>query len=190
MKQHQLGRDLSHETDQLFEEQGWLDPLADRLQGAVEGAFDALGPAVENALHGQFLGHPLHPALIDLPLGAWGAVGAFDLLDSLGVKHLEGATNWLLSLGLLGSGAAVAAGWTDWHKTSRLPRRIGLAHGLLNEGAQALYLGSLLARLRGKKTLGKVLALGGLGVLGVGAYLGGHLVYSHKVGVGRPFRAG
>lgn len=193
MTQQQLGRDLSRETDHLFEEQGWLDPLADRLQEGIHGAFDALGglgTAAENTLHGQFLGHPLHPLLVAVPIGAWSAVSVLDLLDALGVEGMDRATDWLLGVGLLGAGASVAAGWTDWSKTGGLPRRVGLTHGLLNEGAQFVYLGSLLARRRGHKKLGKLLALGGLGLLVVTGYLGGHLVYNQGVGVGRPFRAG
>ena len=193
MTQHQLGRDLSRETDHFFEGQPWLDPLANRLQKGIHGAFDALGsagPAVENTLHGQFLGHPLHPLLVGVPIGAWSAVSALDLLDALGVNGLDTATDWLLGIGLLGAGASVAAGWADWSKTGGLSRRVGLTHGLLNEVAQAIYLGSLLARLRGHKKLGKALALGGLGLLSVTGYLGGHLVYHRGVGVGQPFKAG
>ncbi len=38
-------------------------------------------PALHRFLHGTWLGHPLHPALTDLPVGAWTASALFDLLE-------------------------------------------------------------------------------------------------------------
>ena len=34
---------------------------------------------VKDALHGVWLGHPLHPALSDLPIGMWTSAGLLDL---------------------------------------------------------------------------------------------------------------
>ena len=51
-----------------------LDEIAEPLSQAVRGAFEAagsLGQRAKNALHGVWLGHPLHPVFTDLPLGAW-----------------------------------------------------------------------------------------------------------------------
>ena len=51
-----------------------IDQVAQPLSRAVRGAYDAAGPAgqrAKNALHGVWLGHPLHPVFTDLPLGAW-----------------------------------------------------------------------------------------------------------------------
>lgn len=182
---------LPKQVDAAFARWDGLDPVAETLQDAVRHAYDAMGPLgqeVEDALHGKFLGHPLHPVLVEIPIGAWMTVGALDLLEMFGVKGLEKGSNAVLVVGLLGSGAAIAAGWTDWHKLRGLPKRIGVTHGLMNEAAQAVYLLSLLARLRGRRRLGRILALGGLGMIGVSAYLGGHLVYKHHVGVGGPIQ--
>ena len=44
---------------------------------------DALGPArrdVKNFLHGTWLGHPLHPVMTDIPLGAWTATLLLDAI--------------------------------------------------------------------------------------------------------------
>jgi hypothetical protein len=41
-----------------------LDRVADPLSKAVRGAYEAAGPIgqqAKNALHGVWLGHPLHP---------------------------------------------------------------------------------------------------------------------------------
>ena len=48
-----------------------LDALAEPLRNAVHSAFDSAGPAgqtAKNALHGVWLGHPLHPVVTDIPI--------------------------------------------------------------------------------------------------------------------------
>ena len=50
----------------LIDEQDWLDAF-DPLQKYIR----ALPKEVKNALHGVWLKHPLHPALIAVPVGAW-----------------------------------------------------------------------------------------------------------------------
>jgi len=61
--------------DRFIRSQGWMDGVAEAVQGAVGKAYEALGPKgrmLKNALHGtSVLGHPLHPAVTDLPIGAW-----------------------------------------------------------------------------------------------------------------------
>ncbi|TMG11868.1 MAG: hypothetical protein E6I06_03770, partial [Chloroflexi bacterium] len=61
--------------DRAVRTQAWLDPVAVAVQKAVGAAYEALGApgqAIKNAMHGTtVLGHPLHPALTDLPVGAW-----------------------------------------------------------------------------------------------------------------------
>ena len=57
---------------QFIERQRWLEPLAERLQSSLNDAVAAGGPAgkqVANALHGVWLGHPLHAATTDIPIG-------------------------------------------------------------------------------------------------------------------------
>lgn len=171
---------------------GWdaLDPVAEGARKLVHDALHALpaGEAVEAVLHGRPLGHPLHPILVEIPVGAFMTLGVLDALEIAGATGLEKGSNAVLAIGLAGAGGAIATGWTDWHETRGLPSRIGLVHGLMNEAVAVLYLGSLVARLKGRRGLGRALAYGGLAVAGVSAYLGGHLVYRHGVGVGGPMR--
>jgi hypothetical protein len=66
----------SNTVIQVIERQHWLEPLADRLQALLTdgvAAADPAGQQVANALHGVWLGHPLHPVLTDVPLGFWTA---------------------------------------------------------------------------------------------------------------------
>src|SRR5690349_4879864 len=117
-------------------QQEWLGPLADTLQQAVGGAFGAMGPsgqAVKDFLHGVWLGHPLHPALTDLPVGAWTVALALDALESLsGRDELGPGADAAVALGLAGAVGAAATGLTDWRDTDDPARRAGLVHGLLN----------------------------------------------------------
>src|SRR4029434_8941566 len=65
-----------------LERQDWLEPLADRLQRDVVAAYQAggeTGRRIRDFLHGTWLGHPLHPVLTDVPLGAWTVAMVLDL---------------------------------------------------------------------------------------------------------------
>jgi nitrite reductase/ring-hydroxylating ferredoxin subunit len=88
-------------------------------------------------------------------------------------------------VGLVGAAAAAITGLADWSKIGGgPPRRIGLAHGLLNATATACYVTSLcLRRSRARRAAARGFALLGLIVSSAAAYLGGHLVYKEKLGV-------
>ena len=62
-------------------------------------------------------------------------------------------------------------------------RRIGIVHAAANGTGALLFAGSLLARAAGSRGRGKLLALAGMGAVGAGGWLGGHLSYAEGVGV-------
>jgi nitrite reductase/ring-hydroxylating ferredoxin subunit/uncharacterized membrane protein len=167
--------------------QGWLDTTADALQPAVKKAFDALGPArrdVKNFLHGAWLGHPLHPVMTDIPLGAWTATLLLDALsDRRGRSGYARAADASLALGLAGAVGSAVTGLADWSETDARPRRLGVAHAVLNTGATLLFAGSLLCRGRGSRGAGRGLAITGYFAMIAAAYLGGELVYHEQIGV-------
>lgn len=164
----------------VIERQEWLEPVESGLQKAVAGSFDSAGAAgrqVRNFLHGTWLGHPLHPALTDIPLGAWTAAV---ILDAAGDP--KGA-DLAVSIGLAGAVGSAVTGLTDWHQTDGSARRVGLVHGLLNVTATTLFALSLVSRKRRDRTAGKTLAAVGYGIAVAAAYFGGHLVFRKQVGV-------
>ncbi|MGH7313121.1 MAG: DUF2231 domain-containing protein, partial [Candidatus Rokuibacteriota bacterium] len=176
-------RNLGHVGEaalEAIERQGWLDPVGDRLQEAVARLYQAggeTGRGIRDVLHGTWLGHPLHPVLTDVPLGAWTAALVLDAMDSGRGRGFSRAADASIGVGLAGAVGAAVTGLTDWHHTSGGARRAGLVHGLLNTTATALYAGSLLLRRRGSRAAGQGLSGAGFLVAIAAAYLGGHLVY-------------
>jgi nitrite reductase/ring-hydroxylating ferredoxin subunit/uncharacterized membrane protein len=168
-------------------EQGWLDEIADGLQPVVRGFFDGLGPArrrVKNFLHGTWLGHPLHPVLTDIPIGAWTATLLLDALDrGRDRPGLRRAADASLALGLIGAVGSAVTGLTDWAETDARPRRVGVAHALLNTSGTLLFAASLLSRRGGRRLAGRGLALGGFALVVAAGYLGGELVSHEQIGV-------
>jgi uncharacterized membrane protein len=167
-------------VDRMITTMSWLDPPADALQQGISRVVEsgaAQGQAVMNVLHGTWLGHPLHPALVSLPLGAWTTTLALDLA---GLK--KGAD---LSLAFAAAGAAVAAlaGTADWSKTDGMDRRLGLLHAALNSAGLTLTLASLGCRLAGARKAGVGLSLAAFSLANVAGYLGGELSYTRGVGV-------
>ena len=167
--------------------QRWLDTTADALQPAVRSAFDALGPAkrtVKNFLNGTWLGHPLHPVLTDIPLGAWSVTVLLDAMEAgSNRKGIRAASDASLALGIAGAVGAAVTGLTDWSDTDARPRRTGMAHALANTGALLLFMASFAARRRGNRGSGKALAAAGFLTASAAAYIGGELVSHEQIGV-------
>jgi nitrite reductase/ring-hydroxylating ferredoxin subunit/uncharacterized membrane protein len=157
-----------------------LDPLAERVGQAVGRVVPRGG--LKDALHGVWLGHPLHPLLTDLPIGFW--TSAF-VLDLVGGRRSRPAADLLVGLGVASALPTAVAGVADWSELNRPERRSGLVHAATNLAATALYGLSLLARVRGRRGAGVVLAMAGATAASVGGYLGGHLTFRRGSGVNR-----
>jgi len=157
-----------------------LDPAVDAVDGVVTAA--TRPAAVKNALSGSWLGHQLHPVLTDLPIGAWGAATA---LDVLGGETSADAARRLVGLGSIASAATAMAGFSDWSSMYGPDKRVGLVHGLSNGLANALQTTSWFVRGRGHRGVGIALSLMGLGITLASAYIGGHLSFVRGVGVNR-----
>jgi nitrite reductase/ring-hydroxylating ferredoxin subunit/uncharacterized membrane protein len=156
-----------------------LDAAADALAAPVNGAYAAAGAPgrlLKDLLNGTWLGHPLHPVLTDVPIGAWTAALALDLLgERRGAKIAVG-------VGLLGALGAAVSGLTDWVDTSGKPRRLGVVHAAVNGTATLLYAASFLARGR-DDALGVAFSVLGYGAVSLGALYGGALSLDLQIGV-------
>jgi nitrite reductase/ring-hydroxylating ferredoxin subunit/uncharacterized membrane protein len=167
--------------------QDWLDKTADVIQPAVLKTFEAggkTGKDVKDFLHGVWLGHPLHPVLTDVPVGAWTAAAVLDACELLGSKRYKKGADAAVTVGLAGAVGSAVTGLADWTGTSNKERKIGLMHALLNITATTLYTTSLFLRKRKESRKTAIcLSMLGYGVAAVAAYLGGHLVFSQQIGV-------
>lgn len=166
-----------------------LDGLVKRIEGAdgLDRPADLLAKVVRRSLpdgpvrdvaSGTPAGHPLHPALVAVPMGAWLSASYLDLTGSN-----EAAARRLVGLGLLSALPAAASGGSDWLDTAGPERRVGFVHAALNWTAISLYGASWLLRKRDRHSAGAALSLAGAGTLGAAGWLGGHLAYALGVGV-------
>ncbi len=164
-----------------LESRGELDPLGTAAGRTVRQLLPS-GPA-KRALSGAWLGHALHPLLTDVPIGTW---TSSVLLDWIGGPDSQAAADRLILTGLLATLPVIASGWSDWadaEASSDAVRRSGIVHAGANATAVGLMTASYVARKRGARGRGKVLALAGTSVLGAAGWLGGHLSYTLGVGV-------
>lgn len=158
-----------------LEDNASLDRLR-RIYGVAAGPVDRT--AGGDLLRAGLIGHALHPLLTDVPLGCWTAAS---VLDVRGRREDRGASRWLVGAGLAAVVPTVLTGLAEWARAEPRAQRVGAVHGILNELATSLYLGSFVLRPR-RHAAGVALALAGATVAGVSGYLGGHLTTARKVG--------
>lgn len=147
---------------------------------------------VSAALAGPY-GHPFHPILVTVPIGAWVGSLVFDIASHLvnDPEFLSRGAMWLIAVGVIGALAAATVGFLDLFAipTGTRAFRVGLIHMTLNLLVTAAYAGGFLWRQAGGGPSGSVsagpLALNAvsLAVLGVSGYLGGKLAYRYGVRV-------
>jgi nitrite reductase/ring-hydroxylating ferredoxin subunit len=163
---------------------GFLDRVADvnafdkAIEPARKAVQAALKPtALKDFLHGSWLGHPLHPILVQVPVGTWLSAAVLDA-----IPPLRPAATVLIGTGVAAAVPASLAGAADWSEQGVGVRRLGAIHALLNTAALGLYTGSLVARGKGHGTLGRVLSYTGLGIATGSASIGGHMSYTQSSG--------
>ena len=158
----------------------WLDGVAATMEQAFEpflGQDAPRGP--RDILYGTWLGHPLHAAVVTVPVGSWSATMIFDLIGE------ERAADLSLALGLAGAVGAAVTGAAQWQDTTSQvePRRLGALHAVLNGAATTMMAGSLVLRKRGRRGTAIALSTAGLGIGLASAWLGGELAYTLGIGV-------
>ncbi len=148
-------------------------PLSERLARAQELAYGPLiDRVVRSPLRTDALGHSLHPPLTDVTTGFWLSTS---LLDAAGGPGSRRAATLLTGAGVVAAVPTALAGAGDWAVTSGRDRRTGAVHALGADVATFLFIGSLVARLRGGHRLGAGLAAAGNLVVAGTGFLGGHM---------------
>ncbi len=169
---------LTEKLADVLENASALDRPADAGAGLIN---KWLKPGVvKDALSGTWLGHPAHPVLVAVPIGAW---VSSTVLDLVGGRSARPAARTLIGLGALAALPTAMTGASDWADTMGPERRLGFVHAMANYTALGLYAGSWRARGRGAHTRGVALSVLGSGALGVGGWIGGHLAYARGVGI-------
>ncbi|HEY2284547.1 MAG TPA: Rieske (2Fe-2S) protein [Streptosporangiaceae bacterium] len=121
-----------------------------------------------DALHGVWLGHPVHPVLVQAAAGAWLSASLMDLADD------DQAARRLTAAGLAAAVPAALAGAADWSEQHEQQMRVGVVHAAGNAVAISLYGASLAAR---GPRLSRALRLGGLAAVSASGLLGGHISF-------------
>jgi uncharacterized membrane protein len=137
-------------------------------------------------------GHPLHPPLTDVTIGAYTVATVLGVLGALGVSEGSLAKAWWLALlvGVISSAATSATGFADWLQITRgTPLwRTATSHMVANLVASVFFvLAVVLGRegyVDGEVSTGPlVLTLIGFALLSVGGWIGGSIVYVHGMRV-------
>jgi nitrite reductase/ring-hydroxylating ferredoxin subunit/uncharacterized membrane protein len=150
----------------------WARPLGDFNRRWLAAIYDRIGP-LKDLAHGRWLGHPLHGALTDIPIGALTVTVVLDLLNQ------RTGADVALVVGILFMVAAALTGAADYTDTDGTALLRATVHSVLMVVALVLYLVSLALRAGGPadRTLPVVLSIVGYLVLTAGAYVGGDVVY-------------
>jgi nitrite reductase/ring-hydroxylating ferredoxin subunit/uncharacterized membrane protein len=172
--------------------QPFAERLSDGLQHIIQvvvGAHRKPPRRLKSLLNGTWLGHPLHPAITDVPITAWITTAVFDVLWLISPVTFAWAARGAevtVLIGLLAALGAIVTGLTDWSDTYGAERRVGLNHALFNAIATILYLVSFVLRLvqaPGDSILAAIIGFVGLASVLYAAYLGGDMVFTKGTGV-------
>jgi uncharacterized membrane protein len=142
----------------------------------------------------QIARHPIHPMLVPIPIGLWIFSFVCDLIFVLG----SGASLWFtLSFwtmigGLIGALIAAIPGVIDMLSLAGNVKRLALTHMALNVTVVVLYAINIGTRIDagGIGALQLTLSIIAIGMLAVSGWIGGHMVYVHRVAVTEPGEVG
>ena len=142
----------------------------DRVVSAGQRAARLIRPGkLRDVLHGVWLGHPLHPVLVQVPVGAWLSASVLDF-----ARGDERAARLLVATGLIAAVPAALAGTADWSEQHEQQMRVGIVHAAGNVVALGLYGASLAPR---DPRLSRALRLTGLAAVSASGLLGGHISF-------------
>jgi len=151
---------------------GWSRPFGDFNHRWLAALFRPLGP-IKDLLHGRWLGHPLHAALTDVPIGALVVAVVLDLANQRAAADIALAGTIVFMLLAALSGAA------DYVDTDGTARARATVHSTLMVLGLVVLVLSMFFRTGdpADRTIPVVLSILGLAIVGAGAYVGGDVAY-------------
>jgi nitrite reductase/ring-hydroxylating ferredoxin subunit/uncharacterized membrane protein len=186
-------QEMRQQFDSLIGEGEFQQVSADVSQYLREKLLEAGEETREAAdiLHGKHLGHPLHPVLTDLTIGGWTLGIFFDVLAFItGASWARKSANMLIGFGTLSAIPTALAGLADYSAIKKDAAGYAAAHGILNGVAFFCFAASVVARFKRNSVAAFFLALFGSGFSTLSAWLGGDMVYRHRVGIDHSQKAG
>jgi nitrite reductase/ring-hydroxylating ferredoxin subunit len=151
---------------------GWARPLGDFNRRWLSAIYDRIGP-LKDLAHGRWLGHPLHAATTDIPIGALTATVVLDLLN------YRAAADVTLVIGVVFLVLSAISGAADYTDTDGTALVRATVHSTLMVVALLIYLVSIVVRSGNPddRTFAVASSIVGYLVLTAGAYVGGDVVY-------------
>jgi nitrite reductase/ring-hydroxylating ferredoxin subunit/uncharacterized membrane protein len=182
-----MGVQIERAVERAVERVPGIGEAGTQVSLAVHRAVLAGGPRTRRAadlLHGTWLGHPFHPVLTDITIGAWFVGGVFDAVGLMrGARQARRTGDRLAVIGTASAIPTAISGLADFSTSPQWSARPATLHAVLNLANVGLYLGSLRERRRGNRRRGLALSFLAQGIALASAWIGGMLVYKHKVGV-------
>jgi nitrite reductase/ring-hydroxylating ferredoxin subunit/uncharacterized membrane protein len=185
-----MKRDLSEKIENTIINSSLVKKISAPIDGLLNRAFQStiLRP-LKLFFNGTWIGHPLHPVLKDIPVGAWTFTVIFDLAGLVfNVPSFGLAASVTAGIGIAGAAAAAVAGMMDWMDIDPPEKSVGAVHAILNIVATLFFLASFLMRYRDHWQLmwgSCSVALAGYLLMTAGATLGGAMVYRMGVMINR-----
>jgi nitrite reductase/ring-hydroxylating ferredoxin subunit len=151
---------------------GWARPFGDFNHRWTSALFRPIRP-IRDLLNGRWLGHPLHGAVTDIPIGL--LLGSV-VLDLVGQPT---AADIALVGTILFMVAAAASGLADYSDTDGTPRTRATLHATLMTIALLVLIVSAVLRAGNPadRTVVTALSIVGFLIVTAGAFVGGDVVY-------------
>ena len=152
----------------------WARPFGDFNVRWLKALFRPMRP-IKDFLHGRWLGHSVHAALTDVPIGILALSLLFDVID------LRSAADIALGVGMVAMLLAAISGSADYSETDDDARTSATVHATLMVVALLVYLVSLWMRLGSPvadRTVAILLSVVGISIVSLAAWVGGEVVYA------------
>jgi len=136
--------------------------------------------------------HPIHPMLVVFPIAFWIGSLACDIIYHVGSHNMfwKEVAFYSMAGGIISALLAAAPGFIDYLSlTDTRLKKIATTHLALNLFVVVLFIFNLGLRYNasaGTEMIGVVLSIVAIAVLAVSGWLGGSLVYEHRVGISTP----
>jgi nitrite reductase/ring-hydroxylating ferredoxin subunit len=172
-----IGRFLTRIVDA---QAGWARPFGEFNHRWLSALFGPIRP-IKDLLNGTWLGHPVHSAATDLPVGA---LTVSIVLELVGQHTAADIALVVAVVSILGAIVTGLADYTDADGTARMRATV---HATVMLVSQVLFVVSLLIRggNPADRSLATILVLVGFATISLGAAIGGDLVFLIGTNVNR-----